>query len=250
VRVVLVALLLASAASACGKGKPAPQTAPDNVGSGDVEALKGDKGHLSKVPGYASDITVPKGTGAPPVKTTGPIDADKLKSLGETQFPGFRREVKTADSTKLVVEEMTGSRPAIRAIVTIQPCSKDAPCTPINLPAWQAKAADLRKSTVRPDLDKLPDTTFEVASDTLNGTTVISTYAVGFLGKMDENGNPAGSYQNAYEAYFNDGQNQISVSAEYYDDQPKSLKALQGYTPKSDLQKVALGFLDLFTQNW
>jgi hypothetical protein len=253
VRAVVIAtsfVALAMLGGACRKGKPTTQTAPDNVTSGSSEDLKGDKGHLTKVHGFAPDISVPKGTGAPPVKTDGPIDPVKLKALGEQQFAGFKREIKTDEPGKLVVVHTTGSRPTLRATVTIEPCGPSTECRPMDLAAWQAKSDDLKKATIRADLLPLPDTSFEIGSNVLNGTNLVYTYAVGFLPKTDENGNPAGSYQDAYELYYNDGHNRISVIAEYWDDQPQSIKALQGYAPKGDLEKIAIGFLDLFTQNW
>jgi hypothetical protein len=239
--------------SSCGKGNPGPQQQPDNVDNKPAPALKGDPGHTTKVTGannYAPDITLPKGTGAPPIKTTGPLDPKKLASLSSADVAGFAREVtKNADGA-LELEYTTKSRPRLRVTVHVEPCKDAKACTKMDVDAWKAKGSDDLKRFLDPKLAAKADTEFDVEGVTLNGAALVGTYQLGYDGGSDSAGNPFGTVTNAYVAYYNDGANQIYVVAEYRDDMPKSLKALAGYAPRDTLKMMATRFLDYFTANW
>jgi hypothetical protein len=240
---VVVSLLVLAG---CGKGTPPEQHAPDNAKSG--EPVKGDPGHVTKVgKGYADDITLPTGTGQPPVQTAAPITAGKLASLRAMQFPGFVRA--DAPGGKDGVTYTTRSRPRLQVTVMIDPCAPGA-CTKMDVDAWRAKPPAELEQYVAQQLRDLPDTEFTTEAVALDGATVIGTYQLGLISKVDENGNPEGAVTDAYVEYYNDGANRITVVAEYRDDLPKTMGQLKGAAPRRTLQMMATRFLDFFTQNW
>jgi hypothetical protein len=245
--IVVVVSLVAS----CGKGNPPPQQMPENTDDTQPkEPLKGDPGHVTNVGrNYAPDITLPRGTGAAPVATTAPIPGPKLHALGAIEFPGFRRSVTTDDGTVLEVQHTLTSRPHLRVTVRIEPCGPNAECTKMDLAQWRAKG-DALKAFLTKKLLAAADTTFDVESSTLNGATLIGTYQLGLDAATDSNGNPFGDATSAYIAYYNDGANSVRIIAEYRDDLPKSIKALEGYAPRATVKMMATRFLDYFTQNW
>jgi hypothetical protein len=234
----------------CGRGNPGPQQMPDNVEAPPAPALKGDPGHTTPAgKNVAPDITLPRGTGSPPVKTTAAIPTATLKQLGALEFAGFSRSIVTDDGTALSVYHTTKSRPKLRVTVTIEPCSAKTECTKMDLEAWRAKG-DVLKGYLTPTLIARPDTQFDVEGVTLNGATMIGTYQAALDAQTDENNNPKGEQSNAYIVYYNDGANRITVVAEYRDGIPKSIGQLQGYAPRDQLKMMATRFLDFFTQNW
>jgi hypothetical protein len=74
------------------------------------------------------------------------------------------------------------------------------------------------------------------------------TYQVGTGTAKDVGGDVFG-FTNNFNAYYNDGVNQIKVVGAYKDD-PASKEKMMELAPKEDLQKLALAFLDAFTHQW
>jgi hypothetical protein len=58
------------------------------------------------------------------------------------------------------------------------------------------------------------------------------------------------AWTHAYTLYWNDGQNQIRVVAEYKDDPLLNKEAMAKEVPRADLENVAKAFMDVYTQAW
>jgi len=239
-----------AASIGCGKSSPSPQQVPENVASATpAPPVKGDQGHLSKpTQQFAPDITLPKGTGAPPVKTTEPMSATKAAQLSQIDFPGFKRTVKVNESGKLVVALLTASRPHLQVTAIFEPCGGVVAC-PKDLDGWKAQGSDKLEEFVAAPL-KGSDLLFEIEPVTLNNTPVVGSYQLNLHSGIDANGNPYGQATNAYVARYNDGTNSITVVSEYRDDMPRTVAGLGGYAPRATLKEMATRFLDFYTQNW
>ena len=88
-----------------------------------------------------------------------------------------------------------------------------------------------------------------IASIQLHGATLISVYQLGHHFGKDTEDQPTGDWSHLYTLYFNDGVNQIRVAAKYSDD-PTSRENMVRLSPRAQLEKLALGFLDFFTHAW
>lgn len=137
----------------------------------------------------------------------------------------------------------TNDRPKLWAVVTIQPCLD---CLPMELDKWQAETEALKVTLA--GLKDEPNVTFEVGEAKLHGQPIMYTYQVG-TGTSKDVGGDAFGYTNNFNAYYNDGVNQIKVVAAYKDDPAPKDKMIE-LAPKDDLQKLALAFLDAFTHQW
>lgn len=218
------------------KGKPTHHSPPSNIeqpvaGSGSGSA-----------PRAAPDIALPHGTGLPPIKTTKPVDVEIFNKLAKLTYTGFQFERRGNDKV-VELRHMTEDHPKILTTAVIKPCADD--CTPIDLDKWKAKG-DALKEFLAPDLRTAPDTVFEVAKTDINGAPMIYTYQLGQAFKKDG----SGTYTEMYVLYYNDGINQIRVESHYADDPLKSKEDLAKLVPKEDLENVAKGFMDAFTQAW
>jgi hypothetical protein len=235
----------------CGKSNPPPQEVPADVASATAAPpVKGDQGHLVKQgnPQFAPDITLPKGTGAPPVKTTEPMPAAKQAALAQIEFAGFKRTVKLDQPGKLVVAHMTASRPHLQVTAIFEPCGGVVLC-PKDLDEWRSKGSDVLEEFVAAPL-RGSDLTFELEAVTMNNTPVVGSYQLNLHSGIDANGNPYGTATNAYVTRYNDGVNSVTVVAEYRDDLPRTVAGLGGYAPRATLKEMATRFIDFYTQNW
>lgn len=248
-RIRNVAFVAVSLLAAC-KGKPTPQA---NGGSATTTAAAGSGVSMgatipNKGKDVAPDIVLPHGDGTPPVKTTAPITDAKLGELAQLQFPGFLREVHHSDNGYLEVAHKTDSRPRIGATVMIESCAHH-PCTPIELDKWKAMGDQL-KGYLAPALKTDPNTDFEVGQTDVAGAPAIYTLQLAQQIAQGSDDNMAGAYSYAYVLYYNDGMNQIRVVAEYKDDAMKSKHDMEKSVPRSDLEKVAKAFVDIYTHKW
>lgn len=231
---VLLSVLALTACKSKTDSKPA-------TGSGSAVAAAGSgSGAGSADPGA---ITLPKGPGTPPNKTTAKLDDAAFAKLAELEYPGFKKEVRKT-SGGFEVRHST-PRPKISVNVLITPCFD---CIPMELERWQAKT-DALKALLPPELRDRPDTTFEVGATELHGAPLIYTYQLGHYFGKDENDNPIADYSSAYVLYHNDGVNQIRVVANYADE-PVSREDLAVVAPKDDLARLAKAFLDAYTHAW
>ncbi len=256
---IAVAVVSVLAAAACLAGcKTDPKQAPAaqaGSGSGSAGSAGGAvAGSAIRVAppaagsaGSGSDargpIALPRGTGAPPRKTTTKLAAADFGRLGALEFPGFKSKVREQKEA-LDVRHST-PRPTIATTVTITPCFD---CPAMELAAWKAREASLRL-LIGPELRDRPDTVWEMGQTELNGAPVIFTFQLGHHFGKDDNGNPTAAFSNAYALYFNDGTNQIRVVTEYKDD-PVAREDLALVAPREDLEKVARAFLDAYTHAW
>lgn len=247
-RTLVVFMSILTLATAC-KGKPKHHAPAANVLRPTANA-NGSNG-----PHPAPDIVLPVGTGAPPKKTTAPIDEATLTKMQAMAFPGFTLQAHGFNA-KVGMEETrqkTEDHPRIWATITIKPCSV-LECTPMDLDQWKAKG-DALKELLTPELKAMPDTVFEVGTMKLNGTPMIYTYqlaetkpttAVGSGGE-----NPGHfAWSHAFILYFNDGANSIRVVSEFKDDPMDTKEAMAAAVPRGDLENVAKAFMDVYTQAW
>ena len=217
------------------KGKPKHQVPPTNV------EVPGGSGSGS-APKASPDLVLPRGTGLPPMKTTKPVDLEVFNKLAALKYPGFEPERRGNDKV-LELRQMTTDHPKILTDAVIGPCNND--CVPMDLAKWKDKTEAL-KEFLAPDLRTAPDTVFEVGQTELNGQPMIYTY------QLAQKFKPGGSglYSEMYVLYFNDGVNQIRVGSHYADDPLQTKEDLAKSVSKEDLENVAKGFLDVYTQGW
>jgi hypothetical protein len=144
----------------------------------------------------------------------------------------------------------------------------------------------MKAALLAEELRDLPDTVFEIGTTVVNGVGYIYQYQLAQSGMVPMDaptgsgsassgsaatkpapkpakGSGAGSgsakpapapghlaFSHAYTLYYNDGQNQIRVVAEYKDDATDSKEAMAKLVPKDDLEAVAKAFADVYTQAW
>lgn len=252
IAVAVVSVLTAAAASLAGcKTDPKPaSTAQAGSGSGSAGSAGSAVAVAPPAAGSAGSgsnsrgpIALPRGTGAPPKKTTAKLAAADFQRLGALEFPGFKSKVR--EQTEALDVRHSTPRPTLATTVTITPCFD---CPAMTLEAWKAREASLRL-LIGPELKDRPDTVWEMGQTELNGVPVIFTFQLGHHFGKDDNGNPMAAFSNAYALYFNDGTNQIRVVTEYKDD-PVAREDLALIAPREDLEKVARAFLDAYTQAW
>jgi hypothetical protein len=208
--------------------------------------------------------------GAPTRRRTGRpgrFGKTELERLAALEFPDFEREDRGTTDESAEVRHTTATRPTLGVTVKIGRCGRAAPlarpprtataspgpglrnCPAMELGAWQAHAEQL-KQALPADLLARPDTRFELGTRELGGATAIYTYQLGAAFGTDDKGQPAGSYSDAYILYYNDGVNQIRVTAAYLDDAVGGVDHLLAVAPPEDLEKLAVAFLELYVHEW
>ncbi len=186
----------------------------------------------------ATRFPIPKRSGKPPVKTTHPLDRDRLTKLSVTELGGFVTRLEKLDDGFLAVEH---TLPPFRIEVAIQPCLR---CLPMELDRWRAEADTLR-IVIPPDLRDRSDTAFEVGQVSLSGAPVMLTYQLAYAADNDV---PAiGSH--AVTLYYADGVNQIRVIAAFAG-AIESREALLAAATRAELEALALAALDRYVQAW
>jgi hypothetical protein len=242
VRTALIAVVLIAAVACKDKTKtekPKPGSASAAAGTG--SAKTGSAGDPKQ-----NTLRVPKFAGTPAVKTTKPIDKAKAEAIAKSDFDGFEKDVRLTTDQGTDIRYTTKERPVIGVSVNISKCFD---CLPMDLEKWKAKTDSL-KVLMGPELKDLKDTTFEVGSTEINGTTYIWTYHVGYNISPEPGTGIAGAFATAYAIHYNDGVNMIRVVAEYRDDVPKSREDMVNLTPKEDLELVGKAFIDFFVHIW
>jgi len=215
------------------KGKPKPQAAP---GSGKVE---------TQGSGKSVEVVLPQADGSPPVKTTAPVKPETLKKLSEMTFPGFNLDVQRLNATNMWVYQKTVDHPIVRASIHIWPCAPNN-CWPIDVAKYKEHEDELKKAYLAEDLQKMPDTQWELGETDLHGTKMIYTFQ---LGESVGSGMHS-AFTYTYILYYNDGNNEIRVLGEYKDDMMGSKEAMSKSVPREDLENTAKAFLDVYTHHW
>lgn len=222
---------------AAGSGSAAGSAAGSATGSGSGSA---DSTTASTKP---DPITLPKGDGTPAKKTAKALTPEEFEKLAAIEYPGFEK-VLLNKGNGVDVRHLT-QRPRLATTVTITPCFD---CVPMELDKWKAKEASL-KGLLPDELRSLPDTIWEMGKIDVSGTPAVFTYQFAKSDGKDDMGNPTGAFSNAYALYYNDGNNQIRVVAEYKDD-PATREQMLEIAPKEDLERLAKAFLDAYTHAW
>jgi hypothetical protein len=199
-------------------------------------------------------VKLPRSPRTPPHQTTAPLDRAELERLSALEFTDFEREVLPSSPPRTRVQYLTATRPKLAVTVTIEPCDVGPtarhPCVPMELPAWQARLGDLRMQALNPVLRNRPDTRFDLGMHTVSGAPAIYTYQVGWYFGPDDQGQPGGTYSDAYALHYNDGVNQIRVNADYADDPVRSVNDMLALAPKQDLERLAAAFLSFYIHEW
>jgi len=247
----LVARLGVLLALGCQASKSTPQAQPVGTTTPATEAGTGSA--QVTTPGAPGHVTLPRSPATPPVRTTRPLGRAELERLSAFEFQDFRRQARGTTDHVTEVRHTTTTRPALGVTVTIEPCdlapNAEHACPAMELESWQARRDELRQ-TLPKDLADRPDTRFEIGKRDLSGVPAIYTYQLGaFFGK-DEKGQPVGAYSDAYVLYYNDGINQIRVTAAYLDDAVGGTDHLLAIAPPEDLEKLAVAFLGFYVHAW
>lgn len=243
---------LAVALVACKSERPAPQAqqeaTPASV-SGSGSATAPGASSAAVAPAH---VKLPRSPSTPPHRTSQPLDRAELDRLAAFEFPDFERAPRRATAQAIEVQHVTATRPKLAVTVAIEPCDADPqtrrPCPAMTLDAWQARG-DLREQSLIKSLAARPDTRFDIGATTIAGTPMIYTYQVAWWFEKDEHDQPTGSYSDAYNLYYNDGENQIRVTAGYADDAVGKAQML-ALAPEEDLAVLAAAFLSFYIHEW
>lgn len=235
VRTNLVILSLLALAAGCKDKPSAKQEPPANAGSG---AGSGSG------PKASPDLQLPHADGTPPKKTTAVLTKTDFERLAKLEYPGFIADVRTVGEKVFHVRQKTKDHPRLWAEVLIKPCFE---CLPLELDKWKAKEEEIKQVNLE-GLKDVPGVEWEMGETALNGQKIIYTYQVG-AGNQPGEGGGQYTFGDAYFAYFNDGVNEIRVTASYKDD-PVTVESMKQLAPKEDLRALALAFLDVYTHEW
>lgn len=242
-------LLIVSAGCKTDK-KAAPQTTGSAAaGSATGSAAGSATGSATAANGSAdasgkpAPITLPKGDGTPAKKTAKALTPEEFEKLANLEYPGFEKVILNKGNG-VDVRQIT-ARPRLATTITITPCFD---CVPIELEKWKAQEESLKQLLAEP-LRKAPDTIWEMGQTEVAGTPVIYTYQFGRHEEKDNMGSPVLAFSNAYALYYNDGNNQVRVVAEYKDD-PATREQMLEIAPKEDLERLAKAFFDAYTHAW
>lgn len=175
-----------------------------------------------------------------------PLDAAAIARLAKLEVPGYAAKLRSDSASLFEVRHTTTGSPRLAVTVTIKPCFG---CLPMQLDAWKQRREAL-ELLVDERLRGRPDTDFDIGITTLSGVPAIYTYQAGHLFGTDKNGNPSGTYTDAYALYFNDGVNEIRVVAEYKDDPAPSKAAMVARAPREQLDRIAHQLGDAYVHAW
>jgi hypothetical protein len=252
---------LALALVACKSERPAQQAPPapatpasaSGSGSGTAAGSGSATAPGSSAAVAPAHVKLPRSPSTPPHRTSQPLDRAELDRLAAFEFPDFERTPRRGGANAVEVQHVTATRPKLAVTVTIEPCDAAPqaarPCLAMALDTWRARG-DLRERSLIKSLAARPDTRFDLGATTVAGTPVIYTYQVAWWFEKDEHDQPTGSYSDAYNLYYNDGSNQIRVTAGYADDVVGSKAEMLALAPEEDLAKLAGAFLSFYIHEW
>jgi hypothetical protein len=197
-----------------------------------------------------SHLTLPHVSRRGPLVPTRKLDAAALARLAVIDHVDFDRQPRATSATAMEVHFTTQTRPTLAITVEVAACTSDRDCPAMRIDVWQAKRDELRQLLPAALRDRA-DTTFDFASrkdaglGDDEGTSTIYTYALGAAEGPGDNGQPAGSYVDAYTLYYNDGVNRFRVVANYADD-ASGIDRMKAIAPLEDLEKLATSFLSFY----
>jgi hypothetical protein len=204
----------------------------------------------------STHILLPRSPSTPVPRTSRPLGRKELQRLAAITHKDFDREVRVTAAQVTEFRHTTTTRPKLGVTVTIQPCARTRSgrpakraCLAIDLPLWNARAAQLKQSLGTELVDR-PDTRFEIGSRDVSGTPAIYTYQLGYFSGRDKHDQPTSSYSDAYILYYNDGVNQIRVNAAYVDDSVGGIGPMIAVAPEEDLEKLAVAFMSFYLHEW
>ena len=240
-----------------------------------VTACKGKPKHRPPPPDFtpktagsaAPDIVLPHGDGSPPKKTSEPLPMAKLTNLARAAFRGFQLTPIAIDAVKGVeMRQRTEDHPRIYATIVIARCGNGGilgNCFPLDPAEWKKREAEIKASLLVTELRDLPDTKFELGGTKLREVPIMFAYYLGLKPAPAGAGSGFGSglgsgsgfrafphEAHGYTVYYNDGINQIRVSADYGDTPKATQQELLAEVGRDDLEAVAKAFLDIYTQLW
>jgi len=248
-----LAPLVAWASMACQSGKSAPP--PPARTAAPIPVASAVPGSPAAGPGSAASpvepahIRLPRSPDAPLGPTHRPLDAAALGRIAATEFPGFEREDQGAAAGAVRFRHTTSSRPHLAVSVAMGPCSAAPACPAMDLASWTTRRDELRSQLPR-ELRDRPDTRFEIGARAVAGAPAIYTYQLGYAGGVDDKDQPSVDYTDAYVLYYNDGVNQIRVTAHYVDDALGGAPQLLAIAPPDDLERLAVAFASFYLHAW
>jgi hypothetical protein len=150
-----------------------------------------------------------------------------------------------------MVRFTTKSRPFVMVTVVASPCDGTTSCPPMELDTWKApENAAMLNFARNKDMQALKGAVLEAGTVDFNGQKMIFEYHLGETTKADENQNTSATYGHAYTMFWNDGVNQIHVTAEYRDMAPVSQEVLGKVVPRAQFEQIARAFMDYYTHAW
>lgn len=258
-------VLAATLAVGCkDKAAPAPAggsgsaASAGSAGSGSAAASAVGSGSGSAAEPTPSVLVLPKLEGEEatkgPDKPGKPLTQADWAKLQDIKYVGFAHEQRALSEHLFDVRHTTEARPRLAVVVRMMHCSKkkDVPeeviCRAMAADAWKGRA-DAVKAGLKGGLATDPKTVVEIGElDVGGGQKAIWQYNLGFNVGQEEQG--AGAYTNQYIIHFNDGVNQMHVTAEYKDDPAKTMQDMLNLAPREDLAKIARAFFDVYSHAW
>jgi hypothetical protein len=191
-------------------------------------------------------VRLPEGTRTAPLKRKTKLDKATYEKLSKLGYPDWDSVVRELGDDAFDIKYATKTRPKLSVAITMSPCFD---CLPMELPKWKEKSESL-KLFLDKDLQRQPDTVFEVGETKLGDAPMIYTYQLGYYSGPGQDGRAITAYSDTYVLYYNDSVNQIRVRVSYSDDRLQDAAALARVAPREQLDKIAHAFMDAFTHAW
>jgi hypothetical protein len=243
---VRLALIAAAAAGACQRDRTAP---PPAAGSArPAPAAAASRGPAEPPAAVPAHVRLPRSPDAPIAATRRPLERDQLDRLVAVEFADFERRAPDAYKGLVEVRHTTRSRPRLGVAVIAGPCSEAAACPAIEPAAWTARRDELLRQLPEA-LRAHPDTRLDIAPLRVAGAAAIGVFELGYASQVDDHDQPAIDYIDAFVIHYNDGVNQLRVTASYADD-AGGIDQLLALAPREDLERLATAFASYYLHAW
>ncbi len=241
--------LVALAILGC-KGKPPPEQKPDPK---KVETPGSDKVppvDNAWTPAQQKDIVLPEGSASAPIKTTVPLSPEKMKTLAALKFNEWESEPQLQGPKQMKVRYTTKSRPFIMVTVVAAPCDP-VTCPALDLDTWKRPEHEaIFHYALNKSMQAVKGAVLESGMADFYGQKMVYEYHLGLTTKLDENSNTSATFGHAYTLFWNDGVNQLHVTAEYRDLSPVSQEALAELVPRKTFELITRAYMDYFSHAW